>query len=118
MIRPMQATDAPDVLALLHVYAGQHTLNGAAADAEVAAATGSRARVRVVNTDQGTAAVWASTPLRVVATVPPLPVVGKPVLAVVVNPLDREEKGLPCTAALYLQMGADRYVRFGLSSGT
>ena len=56
--------------------------------------------------------------LRVVATVPPLPVVGKPVLAVVVNPLDREEKGLPCTAALYLQMGADRYVRFGLSSGT
>ena len=53
--------------------------------------------------------------LRVVATVPPLPVVGKPVLAVVVNPLDREEKGLPCTAALYLQMGADRYLRFGLS---
>jgi hypothetical protein len=56
--------------------------------------------------------------LRVVATVPPLPVVGKPVLAVVVNPLDREEKGLPCTAALYLQMGADRYLRFGLSSDT
>ena len=29
---------------------------------------GTRARVRVVNTDQGTAAVWASVPYRVVAT--------------------------------------------------
>ena len=55
--------------------------------------------------------------LRVVATVPPLPIVGKPVLAVVVPPLDREEKGLPCTMALYLQIGADRYVPFPLSGG-
>jgi hypothetical protein len=55
--------------------------------------------------------------LRVVATVPPLPVVGKPVLAVVAPPLAREEKGLPCAMALYLQIGADRYVPFGLSGG-
>jgi hypothetical protein len=54
--------------------------------------------------------------LRTVAMVPPLPVVGKPVLAVVVPPLDREEKGLPCTKALYLQIGADRYVPFPLSA--
>lgn len=59
----------------------------------------------------------ADRTLRVVATVPPLPVVGKPVLAVVVPPLDREEKGLPCTMALYLQISADRYVPFGLSGG-
>ncbi len=60
--------DAVDEVALLHVYAGQHTLNGAARDAHVTAEPGTTARVRVVNTDQGTAAVWASTPFRVVAT--------------------------------------------------
>jgi FtsP/CotA-like multicopper oxidase with cupredoxin domain len=57
-----------DEVALLHVYAGQHTLNGAAADDRVAAVPGTRARVRVVNSDQGTAAVWASVPFRVEAT--------------------------------------------------
>jgi len=63
--------------------------------------------------------LWAITDvdrtLRVVATVPPLPVVGKPVLAVVAPPLARQDKGLPCAMALYLQMGADRYVPFLLS---
>ena len=56
-----------DEIALLHVYAGQHTLNGSAKDARVSAEPGTRARIRVVNTDQGTAAVWASQPFRVVA---------------------------------------------------
>ncbi|HET7801877.1 MAG TPA: hypothetical protein VFL38_15750 [Humibacillus xanthopallidus] len=54
--------------------------------------------------------------LRVVATVPPLPVVGKPVLAVVAPPLARQDKGLPCAMALYLQMSADRYVTFQLAN--
>jgi FtsP/CotA-like multicopper oxidase with cupredoxin domain len=58
---------AIDVVALLHVYGGQHTLNGRVEDAKVAAAPGSIARVRVVNTDQGTAAVWSSAAYRVVA---------------------------------------------------
>jgi FtsP/CotA-like multicopper oxidase with cupredoxin domain len=61
-------TPAVDEVALLHVYGGQHTLNGAASDAAVAAASGALARVRVINTDQGTAAVWSSTPFRVAAT--------------------------------------------------
>ena len=61
-------TGTVDEVALLHVYAGQHTLNGSASDARVDAAPGTRTRVRVINTDQGTAAVWSSTPLRVVAT--------------------------------------------------
>ena len=55
--------------------------------------------------------------LRVVATVPPLPVVGKPVLAVVAPALDRETKGLPCTMALYLQTGTDSYLPFRLVGG-
>lgn len=63
------ATDAaPDVTALLHVYGGQHTLNGAARDERVEAPPGSTVRVRVINTDQGTASVWSDAPFRVVAT--------------------------------------------------
>ncbi|MFF2493510.1 multicopper oxidase family protein [Agromyces sp. NPDC058064] len=59
---------ALDVTALLHVYGGQHTLNGRVGDERVTAAPGSTVRVRVINTDQGTAAVWSGAPFRVVAT--------------------------------------------------
>ncbi len=59
---------AVDEVALLHVYAGQHTLNGAVADARVTADPGALARIRVVNTDQGTAAVWSSAAFAVAAT--------------------------------------------------
>ena len=62
------SAEVVDEVAVLHVYAGQHTLNGAATDASVRAPAGTRARIRVVNTDQGTAAVWASAPFRVAAT--------------------------------------------------
>lgn len=61
------ASDAVDVTALLHLYAGQHTLNGRVGDASVDAPPGASVRVRVINTDQGTAAVWSATPFRVVA---------------------------------------------------
>jgi FtsP/CotA-like multicopper oxidase with cupredoxin domain len=60
------ATDL-DVTALLHVYGGQHTLNGRADDEHVAAAPGETVRVRVINTDQGTAPVWSDEPFRVLA---------------------------------------------------
>jgi len=67
---PPEPTDAAalDVTALLHVYGGQHTLNGRVEDAHVDASPGSTVRVRVINTDQGTAAVWSDAPFRVVAT--------------------------------------------------
>ena len=58
---------AADAVALLHVYEGQHTLNGRVEDEHVEARRGERVRVRVINTDQGTAAVWASQGFRVVA---------------------------------------------------
>lgn len=68
VIEPAAATTGTiDVTALLHVYGGQHTLNGAARDERVDAAPGSSVRVRVINTDQGTAAVWSSGAFRVVA---------------------------------------------------
>jgi FtsP/CotA-like multicopper oxidase with cupredoxin domain len=66
------AVEAPladhDVTALLHIYGGQHTLNGRVADQRVTASPGEDVRVRVVNTDQGTASVWAAAPFLVVAT--------------------------------------------------
>lgn len=56
-----------EVVALLHVYAGQHTVNGRAQDERITAARGSLVRVRVINTDQGTAAVWSPAAYRVLA---------------------------------------------------
>lgn len=64
---PSDAATDIDVTALLHVYGGEHTLNGRVADERVDAAPGETVRVRVVNTDQGTAAVWSSAAYRVVA---------------------------------------------------
>ncbi len=57
-----------DAVALLHVYGGQHTLNGRVQDEHVSAEPGSTVRIRVINSDQGTAAVWSAAPFRVVAT--------------------------------------------------
>ena len=67
IIDPAEPSDATDVTALLHVYGGQHTLNGRVQDEYVDAAPGEWVRVRVINTDQGTAAVWSDTPYRVAA---------------------------------------------------
>ena len=44
---PAESAGTVDEVALLHVYAGQHTLNGAAPDARVTAAPGTLARIRV-----------------------------------------------------------------------
>ena len=71
VIDPASPADAAadfDLTALLHVYGGQHTLNGRVADEQVDAPPGATVRVRVINTDQGTAAVWSNAPFRVVAT--------------------------------------------------
>jgi FtsP/CotA-like multicopper oxidase with cupredoxin domain len=55
-----------DVMAIAHLY-GEETVNGRGGFSRVEAAPGQRVRVRVVNTDNGPQAVWASTPYRVVA---------------------------------------------------
>ena len=63
VIEPAEPPAVPadvDVTALLHVYGGQHTLNGRVEDEHVAAEPGSTVRVRVINSDQGTAAVWSA----------------------------------------------------------
>jgi FtsP/CotA-like multicopper oxidase with cupredoxin domain len=49
-----------DILALSHSYAGKRTVNGQAGDVLTPAASGSRARIRVINTDPGVMPVWLS----------------------------------------------------------
>jgi FtsP/CotA-like multicopper oxidase with cupredoxin domain len=67
-VAPSTADRETDVVALLHIYGGQHTLNGRVQDEHVSAEPGSTARIRIINSDQGTAAVWSAAPFRVVAT--------------------------------------------------
>ncbi len=57
----------PDAVAVLHLYRGMGTINGATA-MSVPAKAGQKVRVRVINTDNGAAGVWASpAPYRVLA---------------------------------------------------
>nr|WP_255523747.1 multicopper oxidase family protein [Terrabacter sp. MAHUQ-38] len=107
-----------DLVALLHVYAGQHTLNGRAEDQRVTAAPGSRTRIRVVNTDQGTAAVWSSVPYRVVATdgrdvVGPTDVTGRTVLVPAGGRLDVEVTTPADGRAARVHVGGARSVVVG-----
>jgi FtsP/CotA-like multicopper oxidase with cupredoxin domain len=57
-----------DQLAVMHVYDGLPTVNGASGVVPVAATAGEKVRVRVINTDNGAAPVWVSGgPYRVLA---------------------------------------------------
>ncbi|MBV9830413.1 MAG: multicopper oxidase domain-containing protein [Marmoricola sp.] len=57
-----------DVMAVAHLYGDEETVNGRGGFTPVVAPPGQRVRVRVVNTDNGPQAVWASTPYRLAAT--------------------------------------------------
>jgi FtsP/CotA-like multicopper oxidase with cupredoxin domain len=62
------ASDPTDQLAVLHVYDGKPTVNGASGDVPVDAPDGATVRVRIVNTDNGATPVWTSgSPFRVLA---------------------------------------------------
>jgi len=60
MVRPAGrvAPPAVDTVALTHLYRGVRTVNGAEADTRVRVEPGRRARVRVINTDEGPISVW------------------------------------------------------------
>jgi FtsP/CotA-like multicopper oxidase with cupredoxin domain len=110
-----------DVLALLHVYGGQHTLNGRAADEHVDAAPGTPVRLRVINTDMGTAAVWASAPYRVVATDgrdvnAPTEVIGRRVLVAAGGRLDLEVTTPADGSVVRMHVGGARSVVVGAGS--
>jgi FtsP/CotA-like multicopper oxidase with cupredoxin domain len=58
---------ARDVTAIAHTYGGTRTLNGRSADTVVRAPVGETVRVRVINTDNGVLATWATVPYRLLA---------------------------------------------------
>jgi len=68
VVLPKQGESRLDVPAVAHTYAGTRTLNGAEGVTEVDAEPGQVARVRVINTDNGTVRVWSGSPYRVLAT--------------------------------------------------
>ncbi len=60
--------DVADVVALVHLYDGQRTVNGREGDVPIHAQPGQPVRVRVINTDNGLMSVWvAGAPFRLVA---------------------------------------------------
>ena len=60
-------SEAVDVIATAHTYAGTKTINGVAGDLQVPAKPGEQVRVRVINTDNGPIETWADVPFRVLA---------------------------------------------------
>jgi FtsP/CotA-like multicopper oxidase with cupredoxin domain len=63
-----QAADVVDVVALVHLYGGIRTVNGREGDLTVEAQPGRRARVHIINTENGQMPAWvAGAPFRVVA---------------------------------------------------
>ena len=60
VVLPASPDDAVDVVALAHLYDGARTINGREGDTQVPVPPGARARVRVINTDNGPTAVWAA----------------------------------------------------------
>ena len=56
-----------DLLGVAHTYRGTRTLNGQENVVRVPGEPGERARIRVVNTDNGSMPVWASGPFRLLA---------------------------------------------------
>jgi FtsP/CotA-like multicopper oxidase with cupredoxin domain len=63
-----QAADVADIVALVHLYDGARTVNGREGDLTVEARPGQRARVRVINTDNGQMSAWvAGAPFGLVA---------------------------------------------------
>ncbi|WP_243653478.1 multicopper oxidase family protein [Pseudonocardia endophytica] len=60
VVAPRGAPAEPETTALVHHYGSNRTVDGRTGDTAVAAAPGSRMRVRVVNTDNGPMSTWVT----------------------------------------------------------
>jgi FtsP/CotA-like multicopper oxidase with cupredoxin domain len=68
VITPAAPATSVDAVALVHLYDGLRTINGAPGDVPFAATPGTTVRVRVVNTDAGPMPGWVDgAPFRIVA---------------------------------------------------
>jgi FtsP/CotA-like multicopper oxidase with cupredoxin domain len=114
--------DAVDAVALVHLYGGTRTINGAPGDTGIAVEPGTRVRVRVTNTDDGPMPVWVSgAEFRLVAVdgvdlhAPP-PVGGVAVLVTAGGRADLEIV-LPLGGAR-VEMGGSAALVLGATSGS
>jgi FtsP/CotA-like multicopper oxidase with cupredoxin domain len=67
VVLPVTPSDARDVTAPVHTYAGRRTVAGRTGTTSVDAPAGSVVRVRVINTDNGPLRTWVSGPFTVAA---------------------------------------------------
>jgi FtsP/CotA-like multicopper oxidase with cupredoxin domain len=111
---PSPPADVHDQLAVLHVYDGTPTVNGASGVVPVDVPDGEKVRVRVVNTDNGAAPVWVSGgPYRVLAVDGydlngPTPVSGKAVRLTAGGRVDLE-----VTAPVRIELGGASTLALG-----
>ncbi len=68
VVEPARGPATDDVVAAVHTYSGQRTVQGMVGEQQVEAAAGSTRRVRVINTNDGAVRTWVSGgPFRVLA---------------------------------------------------
>lgn len=123
VVRPAQpSTEVTDVVALTHIYRGVRTLNGQEQDMAVKVPPGGRARVRVINTDNGPTSAWvtgAATRLVAVDGTElngPTPFQGEAVLVTAGGRADFEVTMPPDGAPVRVQVGGALSVVLGSNS--
>jgi FtsP/CotA-like multicopper oxidase with cupredoxin domain len=116
------ATGVVDAPAVVHQYRGGGTVNGQEGDVRVAAQPGQRARVRVINTDNGPMSVWVSgAPFRLAAVdgtdlSGPTPVRDKSVLVTAGGRADLDITMPPDAAPVRVQLGGSGALVLGSTS--
>ncbi len=120
VVTPREAPAAvAEATALVHHYAGRRTVNGRTGDTPVAAAPGSRVRVRVVNTDNGPMSAWVTgAPFRLAAidgsdVHDPGPVSGQAVTVTAGGRTDLDITVPPDGSATRVELGGDTALQLG-----
>ena len=123
IVLPVQPSDdVVDVVALAHMYNGVRTLNGRDVDARAEVAPGRRARVRVINTDNGPTSAWVVGAVARLVAVDgtdlhgPTPVENAAVLVTAGGRADLEVTMPPDGAAVRVRVGGSASVVLGSRS--
>ena len=102
------AGDLQDVLAITHTYGGTRTVNGEEGTAAVDVPDGQRARVRVINTDNGAVRVWSTAPYSVLA------VDGRDINGP--TPVDDQRVSVPAGGRYDLEVAAPALIQVGTTT--
>jgi FtsP/CotA-like multicopper oxidase with cupredoxin domain len=122
VITPPTPVSEVDVVALVHLYGGIRTINGMEGDVPATVPPGSRARVRVINSDNGPMSAWVNgAPYRLVAVdgtdvVGPTDVTGRSVLVTAGGRVDLEVTMPASGAPIRIHVGGPTGVVLGPGS--